>query len=87
MGEREPLTFEDREIISRELSQPRSAPLIGLLPGRHHSVISREIERNGSGRVYRAVEAQRRCNEVRLRPRRRKLEAFPRLHDSAECFG
>ncbi|MCL9797597.1 helix-turn-helix domain-containing protein [Frankia sp. AgKG'84/4] len=48
------LTVEDREIISRELSQGRSARHIAAVLGRHHSGISREIERNGSAAAYRA---------------------------------
>jgi IS30 family transposase len=76
------LTFEDREIISREVSQARSARFIAGLLGRHHSVISREITRNGGEAAYRAVEAQRRCDSARRRPKQRKLEVFPRLHDA-----
>jgi IS30 family transposase len=71
MGKREPLTFEDREIVSRELSQERSARFVAFILGRHHSVISREIDRNGGEVAYRAVEAQRRCDEARRRPKRR----------------
>ncbi|SBW22820.1 IS30 family transposase [Protofrankia symbiont of Coriaria ruscifolia] len=50
--------------------------------GRHHSTISREIDRNGGTTAYRAVEAQRRCEENLARPKERKLEALPRLHDA-----
>ena len=81
MSRYEPLTFEERETISRELSGgPPSARLIGRLLGRHHSTISREIDRNGGAVAYRAVEAQRRCDAMRLRPKERKLEASARLH-------
>lgn len=82
MGTREALTFEDRETISRELRGKSSARLIGRLLGRHHSVVSREINRNGGETAYRAVDAQRRCDEERLRPKPRKLEASRRLHDA-----
>ena len=76
MSRYEPLTFEERETVSRELSgRPHSARLIGRLLGRHHSTISREIDRNGGAVAYRAVEAQRRCAAMRLRPKERKLEA------------
>jgi IS30 family transposase len=81
MSQREPLTFEDRETISRELNRSYSARLIARLLGRHHSTISREIDRNGGETAYRAVEAQRRCDEARLRPKQRKLEASGQLHD------
>jgi transposase, IS30 family len=77
-----PLRPEERETISRELSQGTSAREIGEILGRHHSAISREIARNGGREEYRAVEAQRRCDEQRARPKERKLLASPRLHDA-----
>jgi IS30 family transposase len=82
MSRRETLQFEEREIISRELSQHRSIRFIGKVLGRHHSTIAREIERNGGAREYRAVEAQRRADENRSRPKGRKLESSARLHDA-----
>lgn len=78
----EALKIEEREIISRELSRKQSARQIGKLLGRHHSAISREIDRNGGAVDYRAVEAQDRCERNRARPKERKLEALPRLHDA-----
>jgi IS30 family transposase len=47
MSRREPLRAEEREVISRELRREQSARPIGKLLGRHHSIISREIGRNG----------------------------------------
>jgi IS30 family transposase len=82
MGTREALKVEEREVISRELSRDRSARFIGALLGRHHSAISREIDRNGGRDDYRAVEAQIRCDAWRARPKTRKLEASARLHDA-----
>jgi IS30 family transposase len=78
------LTIEEREIISRELAQSHSVStrFIGKKLGRHHSTISREIDRNGGAVNYRAVEAQLRCDENRLRPKERKLESSRRLHDA-----
>jgi IS30 family transposase len=69
MGRRESLRIEEREIISRELSCKRSARFIGMLLGRHHSTISREIGRNGGSGRYRAVDAQARCEALRARPK------------------
>lgn len=77
-----PLRFEEREIISRELCGGSSARMIGVVLGRHHSTVSREIARNGGPERYRAVDAQRRCDEGRVRPRGRKLEVSSRLHDA-----
>lgn len=82
MSRHEPLRFEERELISRELSRGHSARLIARTLGRHHSTIAREIDRNGGAENYRAVEAQLRCDENRLRPKERKLETSPRLHDA-----
>jgi IS30 family transposase len=82
MSRHAPLTVEEREVISRELSRQRSARFIGKMLGRHHSTISREIGRNGGAAEYRAIEAQARCDESRLRPKERKLEASRRLHDA-----
>jgi IS30 family transposase len=80
-----PLTAEERETISRELSRSGSSAScrsIGRLLGRHHSTIAREIDRNGGPADYRAVDAQLRCDENRLRPKERKLVADRRLHDA-----
>ncbi|ROO62039.1 IS30 family transposase [Micromonospora sp. Llam0] len=80
-----PLTVEERETISRELirgGDSTSARAIGRLLERHHSTIAREIARNGGSLDYRAVEAQARCDENRLRPKPRKLESSQRLHDA-----
>ena len=82
MSPRAALRVEEREVISRELSRDRSARFIGALLGRHHSAISREIDRNGGRDDYRAVDAQTRCDGYRARSRTRKLEASARLHDA-----
>ena len=82
MSRREPLSVEEREVISRELCCEQSARSIGKLLGRHHSTISREIGRNGGSDDYRAVDAQARCAAMRARPKPRKLEASRRLHDA-----
>src|SRR5512135_1956952 len=82
MSPREALRIEEREAISRELSRNRSARFIGAVLGRHHSTVSREINRNGGRADYRAVDAQRRCDGNRARPKERRLEASARLHDA-----
>src|SRR5664280_2505963 len=55
------LNVEEREQISRGIAQGYSARDIGQLLDRHHSTISREIERNGGPDAYRVVRAQERC--------------------------
>jgi IS30 family transposase len=76
-----PLCVEEREIISRELGQQRSARYIGKLLGRRHSTIAREIERNGGADNYRACAAQERYESFKTRSKERKLVASSRLHD------
>ncbi|WP_091446728.1 IS30 family transposase [Actinokineospora iranica] len=71
----------ERETISRELAAGRSHRGIALLVGRHHSVISREIARNGGNQKYRAVIADRRARRMRTRPKERKLERAGRVRD------
>jgi transposase, IS30 family len=82
MGGWEPLRLDEREIISRELSLGHSPRYIGMLLGRHHATIYDEIGRNGGAVNYRAVDAQRRAEENRARPKGRKLEDSPRLHEA-----
>jgi IS30 family transposase len=48
---------------------------------RDHSVISREVARNGGRSEYRAVTAQHRADTCRSRPKSRLLERNRRLHD------
>jgi transposase, IS30 family len=77
------LRLEEREVISRELCRgAASARSIGKLLGRHHSAVSREIANNGGRDGYRAVDAQRRADELRVRPKERKLATCRRLHDA-----
>jgi transposase, IS30 family len=82
MSGAEPLRVEEREMISRELGRGKSARFIGKLLGRHHGTIVREIERNGGAAEYRAIAAQERCDQYKVRPKERKLVASTRLHDT-----
>jgi IS30 family transposase len=75
------LNVEEREQISRSIAQGYSARDIGRLLDRHHSTISREIERNGGPDAYRVVRAQERCDAQRVRPKEHKLVTCRRLHD------
>jgi IS30 family transposase len=77
-----PLCAEERETISRELGQNKSARYIAKLLGRHPSTIAREINRNGGTADYRAVSAQERYESFKARPKERKLVASSRLHDA-----
>jgi IS30 family transposase len=73
---------EEREIISRELAADRSLRSIGRLLGRDHTVVSREVARNGGRVAYRAMAAQQRADDNRARPKPRLLETNTRLHDA-----
>jgi IS30 family transposase len=71
----------DREIISRELAKDESFRTISQLLHRNHSVISREVARNGGRVAYRAMPAQGRADRFRTRPKTRLLVANKNLHD------
>jgi transposase, IS30 family len=73
---------EEREIISRELAVGSSFRSIGRLLNRDHSVVSREVARNGGRLAYRVIPAQRRADEHRARPKPRLLEKNTALHDA-----
>jgi IS30 family transposase len=76
------LSADEREVISRELTKDASYRAIGRLLNRNHSVVAREVERNGGRESYRAVWAQRRADVNRARPKERILEMNQRLHDA-----
>lgn len=73
--------MEEREVVSRELAKGGSRRSIARLLGRHHSMISREVNRNGGDEGYRATDAERRAVRERKRPKQHKLVANARLHD------
>ena len=76
------IVAEEREVISRELAAGRSFRSIGRLLKRDHTVVSREVERNGGRSAYRVIPAQRRADEYRARPKPRLLEENTALHDA-----
>ncbi|MGH3829305.1 MAG: IS30 family transposase [Pseudonocardiaceae bacterium] len=47
-----------------------------------HTVVSREVARNGGRSAYRVIPAQRRADEQRARPKPRLLEENTALHDA-----
>jgi IS30 family transposase len=65
------LVAEERESISRGIAAGDSFRAIGKLLNRDHSVVSREVERNGGRSAYRVIPAQRRADEQRARPKLR----------------
>jgi IS30 family transposase len=75
------LCADEREVISRELAKDESFRGIGRILGRDHSIVSREVNRNGGREAYRAVAAQSRASACRVRPKSRLLESNTALHD------
>src|SRR5437588_1846253 len=75
------LTSAEREEISRGVARGESARAIGRVLGRSHTTISREINRCGGRRRYRARVAERAAWERARRPRATKLELCPELRE------
>jgi len=76
------LTVEERDEILRGICKELSDRAIAVRLGRDQSVISREITRNGGRGNYRVHAAQERFEQLKKRPKRRRLEADERLHDA-----
>ena len=73
------LTVAEREEISRGLTQGWSLRQISRHLGRAPSTISREVQRNGGRRSYRAEQAERATWRRARRPKPCKLALQPRL--------
>ena len=78
------LTPAEREEISRGLVAERSMRSIARSLGRSPSTISREIERNGGDRRYRAARAEKRAWDKAKRPKRCKLAQHACLRRAVE---
>lgn len=63
----------EREEISRGLSAGLSLRAIARMLKRSPSTISRELDRNGGRRCYRAIRAEKRAHDQARRPQRGKL--------------
>jgi IS30 family transposase len=73
------LTQTEREEISRALAVGQSIRQIALRLERAPSTVSREINRNGGRRSYRANQAEQAAWERARRPKRCRLAQFPKL--------
>ncbi|MER7014085.1 IS30 family transposase [Saccharopolyspora sp. NPDC000359] len=73
------LTLAEREEISRGLAAGEWLRQIARRLGRDVSVVSREINRNGGRRAYRAIEADQAAWQRARRPKVSKLAANPEL--------
>ena len=74
-----PLQMMERHTIRKGINCGLSNRAIASMLGRHHSVVSREVNRNGGREKYWSFEAERRAVEQRRRPKARKLAAHPQL--------
>ncbi len=83
---RDALTAEEREEISRGLARGDSYRAIGARMGRPHSTVSREVERNGGRKRYRAAKAEAASVERRRRPKPTKMERLPQLLAKVEAL-
>jgi IS30 family transposase len=79
------LRFEERERISRGIAAGESARTIARGLRRAPSTITREIERAGGRRRYRALAAERHACERLARPKAGKLSRSPRLLAAVEA--
>ncbi len=81
------LSDADRAVIQAGLAWKLTLAQIGAMIGRDKSVISREVARNrGADGVYRAALADRAATARRVRPKRSKLAANPRLRRRIEAW-
>ncbi len=71
----------EREQIMIGVARDESCRVIAGRLGRNHTVVSREITRNGGRDSYRSGAAQDQADGRRTRPKLRKLERKPDLHD------
>jgi IS30 family transposase len=78
------LSFQEREEISRGIAGGHSARAIARALGRSHTTITREINRCGGQRRYRAHAAEREAWRRSRRPRPTKLELCPELRRAVE---
>ena len=75
------LSLADREEIMVGLAREESYRVIGARIGRPASTISREVQRNGPRRRYRALRAQALAEERARRPKTAKLAGNAELRD------
>jgi IS30 family transposase len=78
------LSLEEREEISRAIARDQSAREIARALGRSHATITREIDRCGGRRRYRAHAADREAWRRSRRPRPTKLELCRELRRVVE---
>lgn len=80
------LTFHERQMLQYWLRTKQSLRAIAKVMHRDHSVISREIQRNGGGvrKKYRADVAQRLWEKRKCKQHKGKLDKHPELREYVE---
>ena len=87
------LSLDERIRIQAGVMAGESNAEIARQIGRHRSTVGEELKRNGwasargpanQRRSYNALSAQRRADEQRRRPKPRKLDVNPTLHDEVQ---
>jgi transposase, IS30 family len=76
------LTDDDRDRIMMGISRERTFRMIAADLGRNHSVVSREVARNGGRAGYRSRLAAKRAEQQKARPQKRKPGSNKELHDA-----
>jgi transposase, IS30 family len=75
------LSDDDRDQIMMGIAKEWSYRVIATGMGRHHSVVSNEVRRNGGRAAYRSRNAAARAHRMKARPQPRRLETDKKLHD------
>ncbi len=78
------LTLEEREEISRGVAAGEGCRALARRLGRSPSTVSREVQRNGGRRRYRAQTAEAAAARRAARPKRCLLVQHPRLREQVE---
>jgi IS30 family transposase len=78
------LSLDEREEVSRGLAAGESLRSIAARPGRAPSTVSREVNRSGGPKHYRANSAVRRAMRKARRPKAAKAAQRPRLRRAVE---
>ena len=80
------LTYEERCQIHAHIASEKSLRSIGLLLGRDHSTIVREVNRNKKGAVYDFKEANNSAVERRFLANSITDGFSPKMITSSPCF-
>jgi IS30 family transposase len=72
----------ERQQIARSIDKKKTATTIAQKLGKHQSVISHEINRNGGRAAYYPIQAHQQADRLRSRPPPRTLDNNSHLHNT-----